>query len=86
MTRSKNELPTQSLSWIQVSRTLGHALLLTKSEDEGSSPDVTEVIRVICSGGWSSGPMMMKPRAKGALGSEDKLCERNRQMAKQNGG
>jgi hypothetical protein len=55
-------------------------------QDDGSSLAVVEVIHVICGGGRSSGPMMMKPRAKGALGSEDKLCERNHQMAKQNGG
>jgi hypothetical protein len=29
---------------------------------------------------------MMKPRAKGALGCEDKLCGRNHQMAKQDDG
>jgi hypothetical protein len=44
-----------------------------------------EVVRTIYGGGWSSGPTMTKPRAKGALGSEDKLCGRNRQMVKQNG-
>jgi hypothetical protein len=48
-----------------------------------SSPVMAEITRVICGGGRSSCPMMVKPRAKGALGSEDWLVERNRQMAKQ---
>jgi hypothetical protein len=86
VTRSKKELPAQSLSCTQVPRTLGHALSATRSEDKGSSPVVAEVIHVICSGGWSSGPMVTKPRPKGALGNENKLCERNCQMTKQNGG
>jgi hypothetical protein len=50
------------------------------------SPAAAEVVRVIHGGGWSSGLMMMKPRAKGALGCEDKLCGRNHQMAKQDDG
>jgi hypothetical protein len=45
---------------------------------------VAEVIHVIRGGGWSSGPMMTKPRTKEALGSDHKLCGRNHQMAKQN--
>jgi hypothetical protein len=32
---------------------------------------------VIRGGGQSSGPMILKPRAKGAQGSEDHLCKRN---------
>jgi hypothetical protein len=79
-TRLKKELLAQSLSCTQVSRTLGHALSATRS-----SPTVVEVICMIRGGGWSSGPMMMKPRAKGVLGSEDKLYERKHQMAKQSG-
>jgi hypothetical protein len=63
-----------------VPRTLGHALSAMRSEDQGSSPTVVEVICVIHGGGRSSGTMMMKPRVKGALGSEDNLCERNHQM------
>jgi hypothetical protein len=66
-----------------VSQTLGHALLEMRSEDKGISPVAAEVIRVICGGGHSSGLMTTRPRAKGALGSEDDMCERNRQMAKQ---
>jgi hypothetical protein len=38
-----------------------------------SSPVVVEVTRVIHGGGRSSGPMIPKPRAKGAQGSEDHL-------------
>jgi hypothetical protein len=86
VTRSKIELPAQSLSCTQVPRTLGHALSVTRSEDERSSLVAAEVMRVIRCGGQSSGPTMMKPRAKGALGREDKLCERNHQMAKWNSG
>jgi hypothetical protein len=82
VTRSKKELPTQSLSYTQVPRTLGHALSVMRSEDEGSSQVAAEVVRMIHGGGWSSGLMMMKPRAKGALRSEDNLCERNHKMAK----
>jgi hypothetical protein len=67
-----------------VSWTLGHFLLAMRSKVKGSSSAAVEVIRVIRGGGRSSGLMMMKPRAKGALGSEDNLCERNHQMAKQN--
>jgi hypothetical protein len=84
--RSKKELLAQSLSCTQVLQTLGHALSVTRSEDEGSSPVVVEVIFVIDGGGRSIGPMVRKPRAKGVLGSEDKLCERICQMAKQNDG
>jgi hypothetical protein len=62
-TRLKKELLAQSLSCTQVSRTLGHALSVTRS-----SLTVVEVICMIRGGGWSSGPMMMKPRAKGVLG------------------
>jgi hypothetical protein len=82
MTRSKKKLPAQSLSCTQVSRTLVHALSVMRSEDEGSSPVAVKVSHMIHGGGGSSGPMMMKPRAKGALGSEDKLCDRNHQMVK----
>jgi hypothetical protein len=86
VTRLKKELPALSLSCTQVPQTLGHALSITRSEDEGCSPVTAEVVRVIHGGGQSSGTMMMKHRAKGALGSDDKLCERNHQMEKQNGG
>jgi hypothetical protein len=84
--RSKKKLLAQSLSCTQVLRTLGHALSVTRSEDEGSSPVAVEVILVIDGGGQSIGLMVRKPRAKGVLGSEDKLCERICQMAKQNDG
>jgi hypothetical protein len=36
---------------------------------------------MIRGGGWGSGPMILKPRAKGAQGSEDHLCKRNCPMA-----
>jgi hypothetical protein len=36
---------------------------------------------VIRGGGRGSGPMIPKPRAKGAQGSEDHLCKRNCSMA-----
>jgi hypothetical protein len=42
-----------------------------------NSPVVMEVARVIHGGGRGSGPMIPKPRAKGAQGSEDHLCKRN---------
>jgi hypothetical protein len=42
-----------------------------------SSPAVAEVTRVIRNGGRGSGPMILKPRAKGAQGSEDHLYKRN---------
>jgi hypothetical protein len=85
-TRSKKELPSQSLSCTQVPQTLGHALSMMRSEDKGSSPVAVEVIHVIHGGGRSSGLMMMKPIAKGALGSGVNLCEGNHQVVKQNGG
>jgi hypothetical protein len=50
------------------------------------SPVAAEVLHVIHSGGQSSGLMMTKLRANEVLRSEDKLCGRNCQMAKQNGG
>jgi hypothetical protein len=81
MIRSKKDLPAQSLSCTQVSRTLGHALSTMRSKDEGSSSVAAEIIHVIC-----GVPMLTKPRAKGALGSEDNLCGRNHQLVKQNGG
>jgi hypothetical protein len=46
-----------------------------------SSPTAVEVARVIRGGGRGSGPMIPKPRAKGAQGSEDHLCKRNCSMA-----
>jgi hypothetical protein len=51
-----------------------------------SSLVVAEVARVIHGGGRGSGPMIPKPRAKGAQGSEDHLCKRNCLMAGPIGG
>jgi hypothetical protein len=69
--RSKKELLAQSLSCTQVLQTLGHALSVTRSEDEGNSPVAVEVILVIDGGGRSIGPMVRKPRAK--RGSEVRI-------------
>jgi hypothetical protein len=51
-----------------------------------SSLVVAEVARVIHGGGRGSEPMIPKPRAKGAQGSEDHLCKRNCLMAGPIGG
>jgi hypothetical protein len=51
-TRSKKELPAQSLSCTQVPQTLRHALSAMRREDKGSSLVAAEVIRVMRSGGW----------------------------------
>jgi hypothetical protein len=56
-----------------------------KHENE-SSPAAADVARVIHGGGQGSGPMIPKPRAKGAQGSEDHLCKRNCPMAGPIGG
>jgi hypothetical protein len=47
-----------------------------------SSPVAVDVTRVIHSGGWGSGLMIPKPRAKIAQGSEDHLCKMNSPMAR----
>jgi hypothetical protein len=51
-----------------------------------SSLVAAEVTRMIYGGRRRSWPMMPKPRAKEAHGSEDQLCRRNRPVAEPNGG
>jgi hypothetical protein len=51
-----------------------------------SSPAAAEVTRVVCGGRQRSWPMIPKPWAKEAHGSEDQLCRRNRPMVEPNGG
>jgi hypothetical protein len=46
-----------------------------------TSPASAEVTRGMRSGGRSSCPMIMKPRAKEVRCCEDQVCQRNQQMA-----
>jgi hypothetical protein len=61
---------------------------LTRDEKRRSesSPMAEKVTRKIRGGGRGSGPMILKPRAKGAQGSENYLCKRNCPMAGPIGG
>jgi hypothetical protein len=57
-----------------------------KKRRSESSSAAAEITRGIRGGGRGIGPMIPKPMAKGAQGSEDHLCKRNCPMAGPIGG